>query len=123
MSLDPSVIVASLALVVAGGTYLRGGTKDTAANASKVEAIAGRVSDLERRANEMNASLQAVQRDVAILPAMKATMDGLDRLVTYRLDQVADQLRAMAERMDAPVTLPPAGTKGGSARQHPPIQR
>jgi hypothetical protein len=94
-----SLAVALVALIL---TLFRGGQS----RVREVDDLRGRVASLEGQFVEMKTSFSQIQKDVANLPVVSGKIDSLDRLFTYRMDELYDQLRVIARRADAPVTLP-----------------
>ncbi len=104
MNLQESGIVGSLVVSVSAFilTLFRGGQS----RVREVDDLRGRVKALEGQFDKMETSFESIQKAVADLPVMSGKIDGLDRLFTYRMDELYDQLRLIARKADAPVTLP-----------------
>ena len=124
MNLSDLSVVGSLgALTVSALALLRGSSKESETRAQEITDLKARVVTLERETKDMNAVLVQVRNEVAAIPALNGKLDGLDRLVTYRLDELGSQLRQVAVAVSAPIVMPPPSAHRGHPAQLPPLQR
>lgn len=115
-------MAAVAAVVIALLALLRGLFEGNGARTGEVESLKVRVASLERKSDEMNVALAQVQRDVAVIPAMNGKMDALDRLMTFRLDELGQQMRQIAVAVSAPIVMPAPNVRRGHPAQLPPVQ-
>jgi hypothetical protein len=97
-------VISGSAVVISGLAFLRSWFNDGKTDAKGQGDLARRISDLEADMIEAKADAQRTVLALAQIPVLSGKLDGLDRLVTYRLDDIARQLHAIANTTGAPIT-------------------
>jgi hypothetical protein len=104
MATTSEYVIPGVAVVISALAFVRGWFIDGKTDAKGEGDLVRRISDLEADMIKAKADAQQTVLALAQIPVLSGKLDGLDRLVTYRLDDIARQLHAIANTTGAPIT-------------------